>query len=530
MKECDDDISKVHASDTVDFGTFDFGSTKKTILSYKDDGTQSESYSSIGDNEDGLDGDDQHVSQRPRRANHDIDNTIYQYMDRTLFQQYSNYLENNSDPTIIDNRKLVYIPIRLACGVCAYCSPDVLKHCPMVLRSIQADLTRAFSVLPKSVHSLLRRTNLWLNYNGYAYGPKANPRILRHVTCHHHPAWLVEWALDTPQKAMGIEIYSCLDFQAMRLHWNGSGLLLHEFCHLIHQCCLEDGLENHEVEVLYEKADASGNYQKVLRRDWAGKSTRTTAATMKRTSTSTSLDQDQEQFLDSDLAYAMVDPKEFFAELSVAYFSNAYRSLDRADPKIMEACSPPLLHPVVAKRIENLVLQRKRERLSNNSTESFHGYTSGGNVYHSLENTDGDAIHHPERMDNIDDFCCFAPFLPVKRCVKNLRRRGRLFLALQNGDENDEDPQLARWQTLTDPVFRETAMSRNCANIYHCNKFYPFTRGQLKHHDPELFENLRDLWREISRWEDPFASLRTRKRQTWEAHTRRCTNLVISDC
>jgi hypothetical protein len=56
----------------------------------------------------------------------------------------------------------------------------------------------------------------------------------------------------------------------MRLHWNGSGLLLHELCHLIHQFALPDGLDNEIVKKLYEEARNSGRYIHTLRRDWAG--------------------------------------------------------------------------------------------------------------------------------------------------------------------------------------------------------------------------------------------------------------------
>ena len=75
-------------------------------------------------------------------------------------------------------------------------------------------------------------------------------------------------AHDRPEKARSIEIYSCYDYERMRLHWNGCGLLLHEFTHLIHQFCL--GLDHPKVTQLYETALNSKKYDKVLRRDWAG--------------------------------------------------------------------------------------------------------------------------------------------------------------------------------------------------------------------------------------------------------------------
>tara|TARA_B110001450_G_scaffold231851_1_gene234024 strand:- start:185 stop:688 length:504 start_codon:yes stop_codon:yes gene_type:complete len=136
----------------------------------------------------------------------------------------------------------------------------------------------------------------------------ATPTVLRHVTTHHGSTWLTEIAHDTPRKAKSIEIYSVVDYQLMRLHWNGSGLLIHELCHLIHQCCLEDGLDNKIVEALYERATLSGKYETVLRRDWAGRTKYINDDTGKKII---------EEPADVDLHYAMVNKKEFFAEMSV---------------------------------------------------------------------------------------------------------------------------------------------------------------------------------------------------------------------
>jgi hypothetical protein len=36
----------------------------------------------------------------------------------------------------------------------------------------------------------------------------------------------------------------------------------------------------------------------------------------------------------------------------------------------------------------------------------------------------------------------------------------------------------------------------------HCNKFFPFTKGQLELYDPVLFGFMTDLWDEISVWND----------------------------
>lgn len=94
-------------------------------------------------------------------------------------------------PTI-DNTTLVYIPVRLPCGIQVQCAPEVLSGCPMVLRSLQTDLTQIFQVLPWSVHNLVKRTTIWVNAS-YCYGSRDDPRVLRHSTAHHEEGWLIHW-------------------------------------------------------------------------------------------------------------------------------------------------------------------------------------------------------------------------------------------------------------------------------------------------------------------------------------------------
>jgi hypothetical protein len=83
------------------------------------------------------------------------------------------------------------------------------------------------------------------------------------IICSHIFLTTSSRALDRPDKAEGIEIYNVFDYRAMRLHWNGCGLILHEFCHLIHQFCL--GLECQLVKDAYVKAKESGLYNSTPR-------------------------------------------------------------------------------------------------------------------------------------------------------------------------------------------------------------------------------------------------------------------------
>jgi len=180
----------------------------------------------------------------------------------------------------------------------------------------------------------------------------------------------------------------------MRLHWNGCGLLLHEFCHLIHQECL--GLDHPHVQKLYTEAYKSGRYEEVLRRDWAGRTE------------------------DFDMAYAMVDPKEFFAEMSVTFWSTGYGNLDKGNPQILQ--------------------------------ETSNAYTD---------------INHRG----------VVAFFGLRKKQPKIR--------------------------MIDPEWQQAALGRGCRDVKHCNKFYPFTAGQLKHHDPALFREIHKLWNEISMYDDP---------------------------
>ena len=59
---------------------------------------------------------------------------------------------------VIDNTALEYVPIHLECGINVMCAPQVLSTSPLVLRCLQTDYQRLLTILPRSVHALLRRT------------------------------------------------------------------------------------------------------------------------------------------------------------------------------------------------------------------------------------------------------------------------------------------------------------------------------------------------------------------------------------
>ena len=245
----------------------------------------------------------------------------------------SSYLSHQSltaPPASIQNTSLLYVPIKLRCGVTAQCQPNVFVHCRQVLTYLNADVTQCLHVLPPSVHALVKRTTIWINME-YSYGTVSNPKRIKHITTHHHAAWLIAVAHDKPQKTMSVEIYSAAEYCRNRLQYNGSGLLLHEYCHLIHQLVLPNGLENETVVLMYSRMKRSGRYDRVFRRDWAGLE------------------------VERDMHYCVVNHKEMWAELSVAYLAEGYRDIattpNRASATMNEL-SPPFMSPDVLERVK----------------------------------------------------------------------------------------------------------------------------------------------------------------------------------
>jgi len=105
---------------------------------------------------------------------------------------------------------------------------------------------------------------------------------------YHHSLLITTYSTnDMPEKVHGIELYSCDEYQTMRRHWNGCGLILHELCHLLHQLVLRNGLDNGPVKEVYDLAIHSRKYEQVSRRDWANLP------------------------CDTDQAYATINHKEF---------------------------------------------------------------------------------------------------------------------------------------------------------------------------------------------------------------------------
>mmetsp|Transcript_25029 Transcript_25029/g.35017 ORF Transcript_25029/g.35017 Transcript_25029/m.35017 type:complete len:158 (+) Transcript_25029:767-1240(+) len=143
---------------------------------------------------------------------------------------------------------------------------------------------------------------------------------------------------------------------------------------------------------------------------------------------------------DEDMAYAMVNYKEFFAELSVSFLSDAYHELDEEHGACMEKCSPPILAPGVLRRIQ-------RSSLAQMTRSAEIGKT---------------ILVEPSAMIGEES----------SRCLQ------------QNKNQR---------------YFPERRIMQE---LPHCNKFFPFTKGQFKNHDPDTYKAFLMLWSEIGKWDD----------------------------
>lgn len=128
------------------------------------------------------------------------------------------------------------------------------------------------------------------------------------------------------------------------------------------------------------------------------------------------------------MAYAMVNHKEFFAEMSVSFLADAYEELNECCRDRLNECSPPLLAPHVVERV-----------------------------------------------------CARTRYYPVS---------------------TEFSIQRSWTTTTTESWFRFLARKSSKPPSMHCNKFYPFTKGQLRHLDPILYATMVHLWVEIANWVD----------------------------
>jgi hypothetical protein len=134
-------------------------------------------------------------------------------------------------------------------------------------------------------------------------------------TAEYHPnaGWLRDNGRD-PAMAKGVEFTDVKDFEAETKRM--PNFTLHELAHGYHDRVLKGGFGNAEIKAAYERAKASGSYDKVER--WFGNGRPNK----------------------EEKAYAMTNPMEYFAETTEAFFSrNDYfpftrEELKRHDPEM----------------------------------------------------------------------------------------------------------------------------------------------------------------------------------------------------
>jgi Mlc titration factor MtfA (ptsG expression regulator) len=153
------------------------------------------------------------------------------------------------------------------------------------MQLLRAQLDEIVRVVPVQAVAELRRVPLWVNPEY----PKVRPRA------EYHPGadWLRENGRD-PAMEKAVEFTNVRIFEAETRRM--PNFALHELAHAYHHRTVRMSYGNLEIKNAYEKAKASGKYERVERKDSEGRS-------------------------HMDRAYAMTTPQEYFAECTEAYFS-----------------------------------------------------------------------------------------------------------------------------------------------------------------------------------------------------------------
>ena len=173
------------------------------------------------------------------------------------------------------------------------------------LELLQAQLEEIVRVVPAAPVAELQKVSLWVSPEY----PQTPPRA------EYHPAagWLRDHARD-PAMAQGVEFTNVRIFEAETRRM--PNFALHELAHAYHDRVLADGYGNAEIKAAYERAKASGSYDRVERRDSEGR----------------------KRF---DRAYALTNPPEYFAETTEAFFTRndffpyTREELTRHDPEMV---------------------------------------------------------------------------------------------------------------------------------------------------------------------------------------------------
>ena len=175
---------------------------------------------------------------------------------------------------------------------------------------IQQQLAEIKILLPAEVVGKLQQVRLYFNPEYRNIAPSAE----------YHPGadWLKANRRD-PQMVKNVEFTnaSLFEKEIRRMPL----LVLHELAHAYHDRFLQDSYQNAQIIEAFEKAKASGLYERVERRDAEGNRR-------------------------MDRAYAMTNPAEYFAECTEAYFgTNDFYPYNNTDLKKHD----PFMHELLAK-------------------------------------------------------------------------------------------------------------------------------------------------------------------------------------
>ncbi len=162
---------------------------------------------------------------------------------------------------------------------------DHKKDTEKALRLMKLQLEEIIRVVPSDAVAKLKKVPLYFSPPYLKYGHRAE----------YHPdaKWLKDNGRD-PAMGKGVEFTNTAVFEEDTLRM--PNFTLHELAHGYHDRELDHGSQNPEIKAAYEKAKASKSYDQVERRDANGKTR-------------------------IDVAYAMTNPAEYFAEATEAYFS-----------------------------------------------------------------------------------------------------------------------------------------------------------------------------------------------------------------
>ena len=167
---------------------------------------------------------------------------------------------------------------------------------PKAIELLRAQLQEIVRALPAPAVAKLREVPLWFSSPYPGVSPRAE----------YHPdaGWLRANRRD-PAMARAVEFTDIKDFESETRRM--PNFTLHELAHAYHDRFLAEGFNNADLKKAHTRAKASGTYDHVERKDAQGKSY-------------------------MDQAYALVNPMEFFAETTEAYFArNDFFPFDRAE-------------------------------------------------------------------------------------------------------------------------------------------------------------------------------------------------------